>query len=558
VKVRGTAVLVLALIALCALAACIAACGSSSSNGSSSADRDAGTPVKGGSLRVTYQGEPAGLDPAIAWDVVSWPIERLTYETFLTYASRSGDAGSQLAPSLAIEVPSGDNGGISADGKTYTFKLRHGVKFAPPMDREVTAQDFKWSFERMMAEPLAPARYFYTGIVGAQDFMDGKAEHVKGFKVVDDGTVRITLEHPDGAFLQAMTLPFTSVMPKEWAQKVGTAIARRPLGTGPFVVKSWTPGRKIVAKRNPNYWDAGKPYLDEIEFGLAVQPSAAVSLVQRGRVDVMGDAIPTEDYAGITSDPTWSKYVDSSPEIAYCYVFMNVLEKPWDDLRVRQAVNFALDTAELQTLLAGQVTPLDQIYPAGMPGHDPSKQYYTHDVDKARQLLAEAGFPNGFTTAIYGPDADPFRAAVKSVQSDLAAVGIVAEVELIDWATYWDWIVMKGSRAGIGLADWYGDFPDPGDWIGNLYSDPIENGNNPSFWESAQVDALYDASNRELDPEKRIAMFEQMQDIVMREAPSAPLYQPVWNGLRGTNVGGYYYHPVWQLQFQEMWKLDGR
>ena len=106
---------------------------------------------------MTFQGEPTGLDPAIAWEVESWSIERLTYQTFLTYASKSGEAGTQLVPDLATEVPTAANGGISADGKVYTFHLKHGVKFAPPISTEVTAADFKWSFQRMLRQPLAPA-----------------------------------------------------------------------------------------------------------------------------------------------------------------------------------------------------------------------------------------------------------------------------------------------------------------------------------------------------------------------------------------------------------------
>ena len=556
---RSIAMVLVLLTAVAALALGLAACGGSDSDDTAStggSDANAAQ-VKGGTLRVAFQGEPTELDPAIAWEVTSFSIERLTYEGLLTFASKPGEAGSQLAPSLATEVPTAANGGISADAKTYTFHIRSGVKFAPPVDREVTAQDFKWSFERMMVEPLAPATFFYTGVVGAQEFMDGKAKEITGVKVVDDLTLQITLAQPDGAFLMAWAMPFTSVMPKEWAAKVGKAIKREPLGTGPFVIESWTPGQEIVAKRNPNYWDAGKPYLDEIKFDLTTNPSTAVLRVQSGDLDVMGDAIPAADYARLTSDPTWGQYVDNSPEIAYYYVFMNVLEKPWDDIKVRQAVNYALNTAKLQKLMAGQIKPLNQIYPVGMPGHDANKQFYTYDVAKAKQMLAEAGFPNGFETTIYGHNVEPFPRVIQSLQNDLAAVGIKAQIKLMDKATYWDWMVLKDSHAGIGLTDWYQDFPDPSDWIGPLYSNPIEGGANPSFWENAEVDKLYAASNSELDPAARITMFEQMQDIIMREAPSAPLYQPVWNGLYGKNVGGYYYHPVWQLQFHEMWKLDG-
>ena len=196
----------IALVALLALAMGLAACGGSSdSGGASSSAAATGEPVKGGTLTVTYQGEPTELDPAIAWEVTSWSIERLTYQTFLTYANEPGEAGTQLVPDLATEVPTAENGGISADGKTYTFHLKQGVKFAPPVDREITAADFKYSFERMMVEPLAPATFFYEGIVGATEFMDGKAKEISGYKVVDDYTVEITLKAPEGSFLLAMT-----------------------------------------------------------------------------------------------------------------------------------------------------------------------------------------------------------------------------------------------------------------------------------------------------------------------------------------------------------------
>ena len=559
-KGRRSAVGVLALLLLAALVLGLAACGGSSSDKTASAggsDANA-APVKGGTLTVTFQGEPTELDPAIAWEITSMSIERLTYEGLLTYVPEAGAAGSELAPELASEVPTAENGGISADAKTYTFHIRKGVKFAPPVDREVTAKDFKYSFERMMVEPLAPATFFYTGVAGAQDFIDGKAKEIKGYKVVDDYTVQITLEKPDGAFLYAMTMPFTSVLPKEWVDKVGKQIKRKPLGTGPFVIDSWTPGQKIVATRNPNYWDTGKPYLDGINFDLTANPSTALLRLERGEVDVLGDGIPSADYLRTKQDPTWGKYVSDAPEIATFYVFMNVKEKPFTDVKVRQAVNYAINTARIQKLLAGQAKALNQILPDGMPGYEANKQFYTYDAAKAKQLLADAGFPNGFKTTFYGHNVEPFPKLAQAVQNDLAAVGINASIKLMDKATYWDFISLPQSHAGIGLTDWYQDFPDPSDFVGPLYTHPIEGGSNANFYQNAEVDKLYAASNSELDPAKRIAMFAQMQDIIMADAPSAILYQPVWNGMYGKNVGGYYYHAVWQLQFQWMWKLDGK
>ncbi len=554
---RGAVARLLVVVAAAAMLLVLAACGEDEGGGGGP---QAGEPVQGGTLTVTFQGEPTELDPAIAWEITSWSIERLTYETFLTYASEAGEPGTELVPALASEVPSAENGGISADGKVYTFHLREGVKFAPPIDREVTAADFKWSFERMMKEPLAPATFFYTGIKGAQDFMDGKADEIVGFKAVDDSTVEITLDAPDSSFLMAMTMPFTSVMPKEWAARVGKDIKRKPLGTGPFVIKSWTPGQRIVAERNPNYWDEGKPYLDRIDFDLATNTSTALLRLQNGEVDVLGDGIPAADYQRIKNDPTWSKYTYDAPEIAWYYVFLNVLEKPFDDVRVRQAVNAAIDTAKIQKIMGGQAKALGQIYPDGMPGHQPDKSFYAYDPAAAKKLLAEAGYPDGLKTTFYSHNVDPFPKIAQAVQADLKAVGIEADIEQMDKATYWDFISLKKSHAGIGLSDWYQDFPDPSDWIGPLFikASAIDGGANASFWWDERVEDLYAKAVNELDPEARIDMYVQMQEIIMEEAPTAPLFQPMWNGMYGKDVGGYYYHPVWNLNFQDYWKLDGK
>jgi len=554
---RSLGALALALALALGLCLGLVACGGTG-GGEAGGGAGGGQPVKGGTLTVTFQGEPTELDPAIAWEVESWSIERLTYQTFLTYAHKPGEAGTELVPDLATEVPTAENGGISKDGRVYTFHIRPGVKFAPPVNREVTAQDFKYSFERMLKEPLAPATFFYTGVVGAQDFIDGKADHVKGYEVVDDHTVRITLEKPDGAFLMAMTMPFTSVMPREWVEKVGKQIKRRPLGTGPYIIDHWTPGQEIVAKRNPNWTGDRDQWLDEIHFIFSANPSTALLKLQRGEVDLLGDTVPEADYQRVKSDPTWSKYLVSEPQIAWYYVFLNVLEKPFDDVKVRQAINHAIDTDKIMKIMAGQASPLHQIFPNGMPGHVPDKVYYQYDPAKAKQLLAEAGYPNGFKTTFYSHNVDPFPKLAQSIQADLKEIGIDASIKLMDRATYWDFIALKKSHAGIGLSDWYQDFPDPSDWVGPLFTNPIDGGANSSFYQNDQVDRLYKESASVLDPAKRIAMYQQMQDIIMADAPVVPLFQPVWNAMYGKDTGGFYIHPVWIFSFQEYWKLDGK
>lgn len=154
-----------------------------------------GTPEYGGSLTVVFQSEAETLDPAIAWDLTGTTIEQSVHQSLLRYKSLPGMAGTELEPCVATEVPEAPN-----DGMTYTFTIRQGVDFHPPVARQVTAADVKYSFERMMNLPLAPATYFYVGVVGAEEFQAGKADEITGVKVIDDQTLQIDLVEPDPAF----------------------------------------------------------------------------------------------------------------------------------------------------------------------------------------------------------------------------------------------------------------------------------------------------------------------------------------------------------------------
>ena len=231
-----------------------------------------------------------------------------------------------------------------------------------------------------------------------------------------------------------------------------------------------------------------------MKFDFTANPSTQLLRLERGEVDLMGDTIPAADWVRTKNDPTWSKYTITAPQIAWYYVFMNVLEKPFTDEKVRQAVNYAIDTEKVQKLLAGQGSALNQIYPDGMPGHQADKTFYTYDPAKAKQLLSEAGFPTGFKCTFVTHNVDPFPKLAQAVQADLKAVGIDCEIKQMDRATYWDYIALKKSHAAIGLSDWYMDFPDPSDWIGPLFTNPIDGGANSSFYENAEVNTLYEES----------------------------------------------------------------
>lgn len=530
------------------MAALLSACGSSSS----STERTGSTPVDGGTLVVTYQGEPQGLDPAIDWEGQGWAIEHCLFNTLLKYKDDDGAAGTTLEPDLATEVPSLTNGGVTDGGTTYTFHLRKGVRFAAPVSREVTAADFKYSFERMLADPKAPATGFYTGVVGARAFMDGKVDTVSGFQAPDDYTLVIHLTKPDTSFLSAMSMSFTDVVAKEWVKKWGRQINRHPLGTGPFVFDHWTAGRELVVKRNPDYYAAADVHLDAIRFEFSLNPSTALLKLQSGDVNVLGDYIPSADYVRVKTDPTLKKLVEEQPVIAIDYLFMNRTVEPFDDVRVRRAVSMAIDRERIVKLLAGSAYPLTQIYPAGLTGHQDGEvsEYCTHDIAKAKALLAEAGLGDGFTTTLYSHNVDPWPKVLQSIQQDLKEIGIKADIKVLDRATYWT-LIGESGRCGIGLNDWWMDFPDPSDFVIPLYSKStaIEEGTNPSFWWDPAVEKLIAKAQANTDPASRERQYVEIQKMIMDQAPSVPLYQPKVNSMHTADVGGFFLHPVWIFDF---------
>ena len=542
-----TVLLVATLSVACGVA--LSGCGGTSGTSSTSASAQA-TPKEGGTLVVAYQAEPTSLDPAIAWNVSDWAVEDVIFEGFFRYTSKPGVAGTELEPTLAERMPT-----VNADNTVYTIPLKRGIKFQPPVNREVTAEDFKYSFERMMRLPQAPATFYYTGIVGAQEYIDKKVDHISGFKVLDPYTVQITLTSPDSTILNALEMKFCSVVPKEWVEKWGEKkIARHPLGTGPFMFDHWTPSQEVVVKRNPNYRDPGRVWLDEIKFATSLTPQMATLKLQRGEVDVLGDNLPAADIARLTADPNWKDNVASMRQIAVENLFMNVQFKPFDNVKVRQAICWAINRDKLVKLVGGAAEPLWQVYPDGMPGHVPGKKYYGYDPAKAKALLAEAGYPNGFKTTLYTDNVDPRPKIMTSIQADLKAIGITAPVRTMSNAAYYTFSTTPHT-ASAGASLWIMDFPDPHDWM-PLYNkaNAVKGGMNSTFWWSPQLEQMIDDAQATTDAQARIVKYEKIQDYIMEQAPYASMYQPVMTTMFSKNVGGFQTHLVYGWEPQWMWK----
>ena len=543
----------LALLLAGGAVAALGACGSSSTStggSSGSATGASSTPKKGGTLVFAWDSEPTTLDPAIAWNLIEWQIFHDVFANFYTYTAKPGTPGTQLEPAMATAMPTITNG-----GKTYTIRLKPGIKFQPPVNREVTAQDFKYSFERMMRLPLAPGTYFYTNVVGAPAYQAKKAAHISGYKVLDKYTVQIDLSTPDLAFVNALTLDFCDPIPQEWVAKWGdTKVGRHPLGAGPFMFTGWTPGQQVTLARNPNYGDAANVWLDGIKFDLSLNPQIAYLRLQQGKVDVLGNNVPPADVVRVMNDPQWKPYVFQEPVVGTIYLFMNVQMKPLDNLKVRQAISWAINRDKLVKLLGGQAQPLYQVYPPGMPGHQDGKQWYGYDPAKAKALLAEAGYPSGFTTVLGSDNVDPYPKLFQSIQADLAAVGIKASLRIMANSTFQTY-VSTPRTASIARYLWYMDFPDPSDWVAPLFSKSaaVAGGTNNSYWWSPQLEQLLKEASPMTDPAARLAKYEEMQALIMDQAPYVTLYAPIMTTMSSKRVAGFYLHEVFTYDPVHYW-----
>jgi peptide/nickel transport system substrate-binding protein/oligopeptide transport system substrate-binding protein len=539
-----------ALVAILILAGLVlGACGSSSSSSSSSNTTSQGTPKPGGTYNFAIGSEPISIEPLNTQESEGANVEHQIFQGLYVLQLQSDGVTTKAVPDLAEKTV------MSADATVFTFTIKKGVMFAPPVSREVTAQDFVYSFQRMMSLPTAPAKGYYTGIVGLQAFLDGKAKTITGYKATGKYTLEVDLQKPIADFLSIMEMPFSAPVAKEWVAKWGSQVGRHPLGTGPYVLSHWVASQDLLMVRNTNYTGtAGN--VDAIHFQFSIQPSTAVLKVQSGDADLLGDYIPPANYPGLIASPQWKSQVVAEPAIALDYLFLNRTVKPFDNLLVRQAIAWSIDRTKIVKLLSGTGQALDQIYPAGLPGHvdGTAGQFYGYDKAKAKQLLTQAGYPNGFSMTLYTHNVEPWPTVAQSIQYDLGQIGIKASLKQLDRPAYWTLIGKKGV-VGAGLNDWWMDYPDPFDYIISLFSksSAIDEGTNPSFWWDPKVETALTSAQVMMDPVARLAKFQDIQSYIMGQAPAVPLYQELVTTLHSKRTGGVYMHPVWIFDYAHYW-----
>lgn len=488
----------------------------------------------GGSITVTYKDDIATLDPAIGYDWQNFSMIKAIFDGLMDYEPGTAT----LRPGLAESYE------ISPDGKIFTFKLRDGIKFHN--GRDMTADDVKYSFERTVNPATqSPGAGFLASIDGFDAMQAGEATSLSGVEILDPKTVQVTLSRPDATFLSVMALNFSFIVPKEEVEKSGADFGRNPVGTGAYKLAEWTLGQKLVLQKNPDYYREGAPKLDEINFEIGQEPVVSLLRVQNGEVDVPGDGIPPAKFREVMDNPEQAAQVVEGVQLHTGYITMNTKAAPFDDLKVRQAVNMAINKDRIVQIINGRATPANQPLPPTMPGYVEGHEGYKYDVEAAKALLAEAGHPDGFETELFVANVDPQPRIAQAIQQDLAAIGIKASIQSLAQANV---IAAGGSAEGApmiwsgGMA-WIADFPDPSNFYGPILgcAGAQEGGWNWAKYCNEALDEKAAAADAMVDPakaEERAKAWGEVYEGVMADAPWVPVFNEKRYTMRSARMGG--------------------
>jgi len=456
-------------------------------------------------LVVGIAADPTGLDPEAVENNTSGFIMSTVYDSLVRYKPGTTEAAPGIAESWET----------SADGLTYTFHLRHGAQFSDgtPLDAKAVI----WNVDRLLNK--ANAEYIYnTGPV--EGYIDFTYGDVASYRAIDDNTVEFKFKQPSAPFLSSLGMVWNGLVSPAAAAKFGKDYRNHPVGSGPFVLREWRPRDEVILDANPAYW-GGKPKVDHLIFKELPDPQAAVLSLKRGEIQILAD-LSTQAVPAIKTDA--NVVLLTQPGLAVSGVALPVDVPPFNDKRVRQALNYAVDKDAInKALFSGLAVPLTSPLPAAQWGFDKSLPGYPYDVAKAQALLKEAGVKPGTAVELltynsprgYNP-AGPNLAI--AIQGYLKKVGIDASVHQLEVGAYFS-AVRSGTYKGLMMEGWTGDNGDPDNFLGELWGAkniPVVNWSrykNPEF-EKLLSDALVVS-----DQAKRTAIYDQAQKLAMDDAP---------------------------------------
>lgn len=492
-----------------------------SSAAASASSKCSGTPVRGGDLVYERQAAAEILDPL---NVLNGNGDIFTYNVIYSGLVRSDPTGktNNIVPSLS------DHWTVSADGKTYTFHLRPGIKFSN--GQPVTAEDVAWTLNRF-GNPKINA--IMAAVAGGY----GNAT------VVSSSTVRVQLAKPVAAFLYDISIWPAFVLPKNLVVKEGKAFYNHPVGTGPFMVQSFVKGSHITMVRNPYYWEKGKPYLDSVRYNFVSDSNTRILALRAGNAQEM-DVVPFSQVKSLSSDK--SVVVQTAKVPLFLGLWLNHLRPPLADLNVRKAMQYAINRALInQEIFDGQGKISNSVL-MGFALDAPSSvvKPYPFDVAKAKAMMAKSKFPKGFsTTLLYPAGTDFYRQLALALQQELGAIGINVKLIEQDTATVTnDWFTRKFDMV-FPFASFTSDLTVPDE-----YSDFIANWANgfhgfETSWRSPAIQKMVLNFETTRSEAVRTKEWAQIQQALMDQTPvlnvlNLPFIDAHAANVCGTNVDG--------------------
>ena len=521
---------------------------------------------RGGTMRLVARSAAGTLDPQINYTLQYWQIYQGLYDGLVAFKKANGAEGFVKVPDLAEAIPEPTDG-----GKTYVFKLRKGIKFSD--GRDVTVKDVVASFQRIFKVSSPTAGSFFAGILGADKCLaEAKSCTLDGGVVGDEaaGTITINLAAPDAEFMDKLALPHAAVLPADApAQDAGS----NPIpGTGAYYVQAYDPNKGMTMARNPHFkmWsEDAQPdgYPDVIQYDFGLTDEAEVNAVMNGEADWMYDQPPTDRLGEIGTK--YKDQVHLNTLTAWWYAPMNTRLAPFDNLKARQAVNYAIDRKALVNLFGGPVlaSPVCQVLPPGFPGHvdycpytkDPGAKWSAPDMEKAKQFIEESGTKGQKVTVIV-EDTAVSKSIGVYLQSVLTSLGYDTEVKPISPNIQFTYIQNTNNKVQISVSQWYQDYPAASDFLYILYGcESFKEGSDSSINISGFCDQAINKKMKDAlalgvtDQEGANKMWAEIDKEVTDAAPMASMFTPKHVDFVSKNLGNFQFNAQFYWMVSQSW-----
>jgi peptide/nickel transport system substrate-binding protein len=455
-----------------------------------------GQPVQGGNLVYERQAETQTLDPL---NILNGNGDIFSYNLIYGGLVRSDpNGGTNLEPALA------DRWKISSDGRTYTFHLRPGIKFSD--GQPVTAEDVAWTLNRF-GNPKVNAA------------MSSVAIGYGNATVVDPSTVRVKLAKPVSAFLYNISIWPAFILPKDLVEKQGKAFYKHPVGTGPFMVKEYVKGSHITFVRNPNYWEAGKPYLNSVRFNFATDSNSRILALRGGSAQIM-DGVPFSQISSLQADK--SVEIQSAKVPLFMGLWLNHARKPFTDINVRKAMQYAFDREKMNKDIFAGLGRIPNSVLMGLRYDAPYSvvEPYPYDLEKAKSLMKQSKYPNGFSTTLQYPSGyDYYKQLVLLMQQELAAIGIKVKLIEEDPATTTSKFLAIKYDMTFPFPSYTSDVTVPDEYA-QFLADP-SNGLNGFFsnWKDPAIQKMVVKFTTTLSDSERAKQWPEIQKALYEQTP---------------------------------------